>query len=210
VSTTAILARPSPAISDDAAGAVAPPTPEPAASGSTTSRPAPTARADEREDTTASLSDGQSAELAREANSETIDEGLYAAAQASDERVKHFARRFAATQQELNQRLLELARKLNVLPTVSRRSAQMVTDAQARLEAFKAQTGADFDRAYLDAQIKVLKDSLNMFDAKLIPNARNEDLRKDLRAARARLAERLSEAQSIRRSLGASAPTGSP
>jgi putative membrane protein len=150
------------------------------------------------EDTSASLSDGQIAALAEEVSTEETERGRYAAEHANDGAVRRFAQRMAERHSEIYQKIMEATQRQGIVAGISPRSSQMNTLGHVQLESLKSMTGSDFDRAYMDDEIKAFRQALNLFDSKLIPNAKNEQLRTNLRWIRPQLAEYLGDAQSIR------------
>jgi putative membrane protein len=64
--------------------------------------------------------------------------------------------------------------------------------------------GSDFDRAYIDAQVKEHTKVLELLDNKLIPQAQNADLIKALQGIRSKVASHLQEAQDLQASLASS------
>ena len=87
-------------------------------------------------------------------------------------------------------------------PSPSQTSTQLQTDSQNAISSLSGQTGADFDKAYIDLQVKEHQDVLNTLDQKLIPSAHNADLKKQLSDLRPKIAEHLQKAQQIQQKLG--------
>ena len=52
----------------------------------------------------------------------------------------------------------------------------------------KGQKGKDFDKAYIDAQVKAHRDVLNVIDNKLLPSVQNGDLKTMLTDERSHVA----------------------
>ncbi len=69
------------------------------------------------------------------------------------------------------------------------------------MTTLKAQKGKDFDKAYMDAQVKAHRDVLAVFDTKLLPNAQNVELKSTLTDARSHVAAHLAKAEDIQSKL---------
>ena len=81
-------------------------------------------------------------------------------------------------------------------------SAALAADGKKSLEALGKETGSAFDRAYVDAQVKEHQAALDTIDKKLLPAARNEELKTFLGKLRARISAHLDEARKTQTELG--------
>ena len=85
---------------------------------------------------------------------------------------------------------------------------QLKSDAQSTMDSLKTMSGADFDKAYMDSQVKMHQQVLDLIDNKLIPAAKDADLKTELQTIRPKIAEHLKMATEIQASLSASPMTG--
>jgi putative membrane protein len=91
--------------------------------------------------------------------------------------------------------------KAGVTPTASDASRQLEeksTEAAKRLEGLQ---GAEFDRAYIDEQVRAHQDVLDTLDSKLIPGASNPELKALLVEVRPTIAKHLEQAKSLQAKL---------
>jgi putative membrane protein len=148
------------------------------------------------------LTDSQIAAITDAANKGEIDQAKLALHKAKDPQVKAFAQMMIdhhGTEQKKEQ---QLCSTLNLQPETTQTSTQLQTDSQNAISSLTSQTGADFDKAYIDLQVKEHRDVLDSIDNKLIPNAKNAQLKQALEAFRPKVQEHLQKAQEIQQKLG--------
>jgi len=149
------------------------------------------------------LTDAQIAAITDAANKGEIEQAKLAVRKAKDPQVKAFAQMMIdhhGTEQKKEQ---QLATTLSLTPETTHTSTQLQTDSQNAISSLSSQNGADFDKAYMDLQVKEHKDVLDAIDNKLIPNAKNAQLKSALEAFRPKVQEHLQKAQEIQQKLGA-------
>jgi putative membrane protein len=144
----------------------------------------------------------QIAEIADTANSGEVEQGRYASLHATDARVKQFAQHMTSAHSAIGRKVTAMLHKEGIVPAVSSQSTQLGADAQQTFASLRTKTGSDFDKAYIDAQVKAHQEVLDTFDNKLIPNAQDAQLKATLLQVRPMVAEHLKEAQEIQKSLG--------
>ena len=121
---------------------------------------------------------------------------------AKDPQVKQFAQMMIdhhGTEQKKEQ---QLCTSLSLQPETTQTSTQLQTDSQNAISSLSSQTGADFDKAYMDLQVKEHKEVLESIDNKLLPNAKNAQLKQALTDFRPKVQEHLQKAQEIQQKLG--------
>jgi putative membrane protein len=150
-----------------------------------------------------SLNDGTIAEIVSDANSGEIEQGRYAAQHATNARVKRFAQHMVTAHSDLGQKMSTLLKNQTITPTASEQSTKLSAGARQTMESLQSKTGADFDSAYIDAQVKGHQDLLDMLDQKLIANAQNAEFKATLQKLRPTVAAHLKDAQDIQKALGA-------
>ena len=92
---------------------------------------------------------------------------------------------------------LMLAKKQNIELEPSETSEQLATDATSATMSLKAAPAADFNRDYVDTQVKEHQAVLDMLDQKLIANATNPELKSYLTEVRAKVASHLQHAKEL-------------
>ncbi len=148
--------------------------------------------------------DAQIAEIVNEANTDEIQASRFAAAHATNARVKHFAQHMLSAHGDASTKLTATLHKASITPVASSVSTQLNTDARQQLDGLKSKTGADFDRGYMDAMVQAHQTLLDTLDGKLIPQTQNADLKTTLTKLRGTVAEHLKDAKDIQQSLSSS------
>ena len=148
------------------------------------------------------LTDAQIAAITDAANKGEIEQAKLALRKAKDPQVKAFAQMMidhhGAEQKKEQQLCTTLNLQLETTPT----STQLQTDSQNAISSLGVQTAADFDKAYIDLQVQEHKDVLDSIDTKLIPNAKNAQLKQALTEFRPKIQEHLQKAQDLQQKLG--------
>jgi len=183
----------------------APPPPTDAAQATTTTTTTP-----EAETTPAAppLTDEQIAAVSDAANTAEIDTSKVAQTKAKDARVKKFAAMMIQHHTDAKKKQTQLVTKLKMTPAESPVVTKMKGDVDTGLSTLKTATGADFDRAYIDLQVKLHQDTLDALDKQLLPNAKNADLKALLTELRPTVESHLTQAKELQTSLGSAGGTG--
>ena len=71
------------------------------------------------------------------------------------------------------------------------------SDADADRDALKGKKGADFDRAYVDDEVKAHQQVLDTIDNQLLPNAQNPELKQLITSVRPVIAQHLDHAKQL-------------
>src|SRR5262249_44819598 len=98
--------------------------------------------------------DAQIASIVVTANQVDIDAAKLAETKASSKEVKDFARRMVIDHSALNKSATELAQKLKLKPESNSTSEALKKGGDENLAKLKTLSGADFDRAYIDNEVK--------------------------------------------------------
>ncbi len=144
------------------------------------------------------LSDAQIVAIADAAHKGEVEQAKLAVRKAKDAQVKQFAQMMATD----HEGAMNKTKQLNISPETTQTSTQLQTDSQNAIQSLNGQTGTDFDKAYMDLQVKEHQQVLNDLDQKLIPNAKNAELKKQLTDLRTKIAEHLQKAEQIQQKLG--------
>ena len=113
-----------------------------------------------------------------------------------------FARRIIKESTDVNKQVKGLAAKLKVNPEDNNISKSLKADGKQRHDNLRNLSGSEFDKAYIDSEIKLHKKGIDMVDTQLIPNVKNEELKAVLVKVRPALASHLERSQTILDSIG--------
>ena len=155
------------------------------------------------------MTDEQIAAITDAANSAEIDQAKLAQKNAKNARVKKFAAMMITDHTQAKQKQKQLLGKLTVTPSSNPMSTKLDTESQQKLEELKALKGAEFDTAYIDAQVDAHQRVLDSLDNELIPDAKNAEFKALLGEIRPKVAAHLAEAKEIQQAL-LEAATGQP
>ena len=150
------------------------------------------------------VTDPQIAAIVVAANQVDIDAGELAKERATDPRVKEFAQRMITDHTGVNQAAGELVGRLGVTPEANPTSEQLTRDGEAKLAELRGQSGAAFDRAYVDNEVAYHQAVLDAIDQTLIPGAQNAELKALLEQTRPAVAAHLEHARQLQGSLAGS------
>lgn len=167
------------------------PAPEPAPA------PAPAVRtsSDDR------VNDANIAALVLAANNADIAYAHIALAKAVDPRVKQFAETMINDHSAVNKAASDLVTRLGVTPADNERSLDLRDRAEEIRDELREKDGKDFDRSYLNNEVKYHGDVLDMVDKLLVPSATNEELRNLLTSVRPAFAAHLEHAKQLQKSV---------
>ncbi len=121
--------------------------------------------------------DGEVAAVLAAADTGEIQQGELATTHATDARVRDFGRMMITEHTASSQKLTALRQRLDLSPQESVRSRALTSDATATRERLSGLRGADFDRAYVEAQVAQHTQVLETIDSALLPAVREADLR---------------------------------
>jgi putative membrane protein len=148
------------------------------------------------------LNDAQIAHIVVTANQVDIENGQLAKKKASNEDVHAFAHRMIGEHTDVNKQATDLAAKLKVTPEDNPISKSLKEDGKKNLDKLKNLSGKDFDKAYIDAEVKLHQQVIDVADTKLVPSVKNEELKALLLKVRPALVSHLEHAQKIQGSAG--------
>lgn len=149
-----------------------------------------------------SLTDDQILQALHTANAGEIEQAKIARQKSKNTQVKHFAGMMIKDHTDADRKGQDVARKAQLSPTPSSVSTRLETDASQLTNSLTSQTGADFDRAYIDAQVVEHQAVLDTIDTDLIPNAKSPEVKKLLASVRSKVESHLNEAKKIQTKFG--------
>jgi putative membrane protein len=147
------------------------------------------------------LTDEQILEVTHVANQGEIDQAKLAQSKSANARVKKLAAMMLKDHTAADAKGMAVGRKGNLTPAPSSTSTAIQTDAQSATSTLSSQTGVDFDKAYVDTQVKEHQAVLDVIDQKLLPNAKNPDVKAFLTEVRPKIAMHLQHAQDLQSAL---------
>ena len=149
----------------------------------------------------AAPSDAQIAHIAVTANDVDIDHGKDAQGKASNAEVKAFAKQMVTDHTGVNEKATALAKKLNLTPEDNPTSQQLKAQGDSVKNSYSSLKGAEFDKAYIGAEVTYHQQVLDALDKTLIPNAQNAELKALLEQVRPAVDAHLKMAQQIQAKL---------
>jgi putative membrane protein len=167
----------------------------PAAGASATGAGGPTTS-----DDGSALSDGEIVAIVQTADLGEIAQARVALQQAKSARVKQFAEHMMTDHSAAEATLTHLDSTTGIAPEENAVTAQLKAGSEGIMGELKT-SGAEFDRTYIDAQVREHAQVLGLLDDRLIPHAQNADLTKTLRAVRSKVAGHLKMAKDIQSTL---------
>lgn len=151
------------------------------------------------------LSDANVAAILSVADSGEIRPSQAAQQQAQNAQVKEFAQMMVTEHGMLEDSLRALTQRLGVTPAPNAMSQQLRTRADSAMQALQGQTGAAFDRSYMQWMVASHQATMDALDTQLIPAIQNAEMRAAVQQqVRPRVEQHLQRAQQIQSSLGGS------
>jgi len=197
---------PEPAVTEPSTPPPADPTPETDAA----TNPMPAEAAVETppaEPAVPKLTDAEIAAIVKAANTGELEQAKIAKTKAKNKAVKEFAAMMVKDHTDMIKSGDAVCKKAGIEAKDNEISAHMTDEAKTTLEALKsAAKGADFDKAYMDAQVNAHTQVLESIDKKLMPNVQNADLKAELERARPKVEAHLGHAKEIQASLAPPTP----
>lgn len=180
-----------------------PPAPQPTDMASTSKPDTTVATPADTKPAAAKLSDGEIAAVESAANQGEIAMAQLANKTSKNAQVKSFASMMVKDHTEADTKAKKIGQTAKITPTENEVSSKVKSDGDATMTTLKAAKGAEFDRAYMDAQVKAHTDVLSAIDDKLLPNVQNAELKKHLEDVRTHVAHHLEKAKEISQALPA-------
>jgi len=152
------------------------------------------------------LSDPQIATVALTAHQIDIERGKLAQKKAKTAEVKQFADQMVNDHGQGLKEVQALAKKLKVKPQESDTTKGLKAEAADKMLLLKKLSGADFEKAYIDAEVAYHEGVLGAIDGALIPGAKNEELKTALTNTRPTIDGHLQHARNLQKLLAEKAP----
>jgi putative membrane protein len=147
------------------------------------------------------LNDAQIAKIVVTANQVDIDAGKLAAANATNPAVKKFGQTMVTDHTGVNKEAVALVTKLKVTPEDNDTAKSLYSGGTANVTNLKTLKGKDFDKAYIDQEVKYHQAVIEAVDKTLIPGAQNDELKALLVKVRPAFVAHLDHAKMIQADL---------
>ncbi len=143
------------------------------------------------------LTDGQILQIAHTANIGEMNQARLALSRSKDARVRSLAQMMVQDHSQADKKGMVLAKKENLEREPSAMSESLESGAQSITGTLKAEPAVDFDKNYVDAEIREHQAVLDTIDQKLVVDATNPELKAYLTEIRAAVASHLRHAQDV-------------
>lgn len=147
------------------------------------------------------LTDGEILAVVQDANTGEIDMATLAKKNASSKEVKNYAAMMLMQHGDAQTKARTLQSKAKIKADENDVSAHVKSEASTAISNLRDKSGAEFDRLYIDTQVRAHKDVLDTLDTKLLPQANNGQLKSYLQDVRKHVAMHLDEAEKIQKKI---------
>ena len=143
------------------------------------------------------LDDEKILDIAHVANVGEIDQAKLALTRARDPRVKKFAKMMIAHHTAAEKQEADVVRKKSLNMVASKTSDNLQNDAKTTYDVLKNKSGAAFDHAYVDAQVKQHTSVLTLIDNRLKPSATDPAVKDLVNGLRPTVQSHLDQAKAL-------------
>ncbi len=150
------------------------------------------------------LTDDEIVAASEALNAAQVEQGTLARQKAKEPRLREFAEKLKADHERARRDGRSLAARLSITPKESQLSSELDADAAGATKTLKNAKKNDFDRLFVESQLAAQQKTLRLLDQKLIPNARNQDVKELLEGLRATVQAHLQTIRSLQATASAS------
>ncbi len=147
------------------------------------------------------MSDAQIAAITDAANTGEIEQAKVALRHAKDQRVRDFAQMMIEHHSDAKTKQGMLMSSMNLSDDPTSTSMRISSDGQSALGSLQSAGANDFDKMYIELQVREHRDVLDMLDNKLIPSAHSADFKRALVDFRPKVADHLKRAEDLQQIL---------
>jgi putative membrane protein len=144
--------------------------------------------------------DAQLAAIVQALNMSEMQLAQFAEAKASSPEVKRYAHDMMVQHREMQNRANSVFTRMQITPNDNAVSNQLKTDAQSDMSALQGMRGKDFDREYMDMQVRAHNHAMELMD-RMMASAKSPELKAELQSARTKVEARLRQAERIEQTL---------
>jgi putative membrane protein len=152
------------------------------------------------------LSDQQIAAVTDAVNTAEIEQAQLAQSKSTNDKVQSFAGMMIEHHGQAKRKQATLG----IAEAESPLSLKLAADTHTTMEQLKQKSGAEFDRAYLQAQVDGHRKVLDAIDKQLLPDAKNPQLKAYLEELRPQVAEHLQRATAAKDAVASTGSSASP
>ena len=143
------------------------------------------------------LDDEKILDIAHVANVGEIDQAKLALTRARDPRVKKYARMMITHHTAAEKQEADIVRKKSLNMVASKTSDTLQSDGKTAYDVLKNKSGAEFDHAYVDAQVKQHQTLLTLIDGRLTAAATNPAVKDLVSGLRPTVSSHLDQAKAL-------------
>jgi putative membrane protein len=143
------------------------------------------------------LTDEQVLAVTQVANHGEIEQAREAIRRSNNTKVRNFAQHMLTAHGAAVRQQTEIARHASITPSQNEVSMKVQSDCHMQTAQMRTASGANFDRQYMESQVKEHQELLDALDDKLIPSAKNNDVKAYLQKMRDEVADHLKTAKDI-------------
>jgi putative membrane protein len=147
-----------------------------------------------------SFDDAQLAAVVQALNMDEMQSAQLAESKASSPDVKKFARDIMTQHRDMQNRANAVFSRVQITPNDNAVSTQLKTDAQSEMSTLQGMRGKEFDREYMDGQVRDHNHLLELVD-RMTPNAKSPELKAELQSMRTKIEAHLRQAERIQQTL---------
>jgi putative membrane protein len=151
---------------------------------------------------TTALTDDQILYVLHAANLAEMDQARMAQKKAKNMRVKRFAEMMLKDHGEADTKGNDVAKKIHASLAPSQTSNRLDAEAKQFTTNISVEKEKDFDRTYIDAQVKEHRAVLDAIDRELLPAVRGTEVKEFVQTVRAKVQGHMEEAEQIQKGLG--------
>jgi putative membrane protein len=130
-------------------------------------------------------------------NSGAVTLAEMARKKASHRDVKSFAASMVTEHRDAETKAKNIAKKEKITAAPSDVSKRLQTEATSTQADLTTRKGHDFDTAYIDTQVKMHRDDVELIDTQLMPSVKNAALKGHLETLRRTVSDHLAKAQDL-------------
>lgn len=163
---------------------------------------APEDRADEQAKAKQPVaSDGDALAVLMAVNDGEVQMGEMAKKNAESADVKQFAAMMSTHHQQAMGKMRNLQSKSKIELKENDLSTKVKNDAGQEMATLRDKKGKEFDRLYIDSQVRLHKEALDAIDNRVLPGVTNGEVKTSINEARRQISDHLAKAESLLKKL---------
>ena len=143
------------------------------------------------------MSDANLVSILSSASAAEVEYSQVGVERATNAQVKEFARMMVRDHGQMRDSIDALAQRLGVTPAAPERATEMGTEARQDLEDLRGKSGADFDKEFMEEQVDMHEDMLNLLED-LDDDSNTPDILRAIEGAKATVRAHLDRAKQLK------------